>query len=149
MIHELGVESSVTFTGMLSGALKWSAFAAATLFVLPSRSENFAVAISEAMAMSLPLIVTRQCNRPEVAEAGAGWIIEPDVLELSSALREALSLDDAGRAGWGRNGRRLAHETCSWQAIGADFAAVYEWILGLGPRPRCVTGGPGEGGCRP
>ncbi len=146
MVREAGTESSVTFTGMLGGDLKWSAFAAATLFVLPSHSENFAVAISEAMAISVPLIVTRQCNRPEVAECGAGWIIEPDVRQLTHTICEALSMDDAGRAAMGRNGCRLARETLSWPAIGENLAGVYEWILGCGPQPGCVTDGRRDGG---
>jgi glycosyltransferase involved in cell wall biosynthesis len=138
LISKLGIASSVTFTGMVTGDLKWSTFAAATVFVLPTYSENFAVAVSEAMALGRPVIITRQCNRPEVAESRAGWVIEPDTGQLTAAIRNALLMNPVQLDAYGANGRRLINEHYSWTAIGRDMAAVYEWILGMGPEPACV-----------
>ncbi|MBL8292190.1 MAG: glycosyltransferase [Bryobacterales bacterium] len=129
LIRETAIGDTVTLPGMLSGGLKWSALAAATVFVLPSYSENFAVAISEAMAVGCPVVVTRQCNRPEVAEAGAGWVIEPDVAQLEDKLVGALSLNESERVRVGGHGVRLVGKRYSWQAIGAQTADVYSRIL--------------------
>lgn len=46
----LGLSASITWTGHLDGEMKLAAFAAAKLFVLPSSSENFGIALLEAMA---------------------------------------------------------------------------------------------------
>jgi glycosyltransferase involved in cell wall biosynthesis len=48
----------VLFAGRLDGELKWASFAAAELFLLPSREENLAITIAEAMQMGLPVIIS-------------------------------------------------------------------------------------------
>ncbi len=141
LIADLKVGSSVVLTGMLDGEMKWSALAASSVFVLPSYSENFAVAASEAMLAGVPAIVTRQCNRPEVAESGAGWVIEPNQQQLTAAIDVALAMTDEQRNAMGARGRRLVEDRYSWDAIGVETAAVYEWILGFSQRPKCVYGG--------
>lgn len=147
-IRELGITEAVTFTGMVTGELKWSTIAAATVFVLPSYSENFAVAISEAMALGRPVLATRQCNRPEVGTSNAGWIIEPELAALTATLRAALSLPAGERDDLGRNGKRLVAERYSWSAIGVETANLYEWVAGRGPVPACVANAPRPGQAR-
>jgi glycosyltransferase involved in cell wall biosynthesis len=54
----LGIGGSITWTGHLEGGAKQAALAAATLFVLPSFSENFGIALLEGMAAGLPCVST-------------------------------------------------------------------------------------------
>ena len=54
VIKAQGLENSVMMTGRLDGAAKWGAYASAELFLLPSRQENFAIAVAEAMHMRIP-----------------------------------------------------------------------------------------------
>lgn len=49
LVMRLGIEDRVTFTGMVTGERKAALFRGASMFVLPSHSENFGVAIVEAM----------------------------------------------------------------------------------------------------
>jgi glycosyltransferase involved in cell wall biosynthesis len=134
---ELGITDQVTFTGPLYGALKWSALAAADLFVLPSHSEGFSVAVLEAMSASLPVLITTPCNFPEAATRGCGWVAEPDAVALAAALTGALSLPPALLQACGRSGRALVAERYTWNAIAAQMAATYDWMLG-GPAPACL-----------
>jgi glycosyltransferase involved in cell wall biosynthesis len=137
LIDELGIRSSVTLPGMLSGDIKNSALAASEAFILPSRSEGFSVAALEAIATGVPVILTRQCNFPEVAQSGCGWVVEPDVRQLQDALDMCLLASPSERARMGANGRALAGRRYSWRVIGEQMAEVYDWLLG-GPAPTSV-----------
>ncbi len=65
-----GVRDRVHRTGHLDGLDKWSALAAADLFVLPSQQENFGIAVAEAMQAGLPVVLSRGVNLwPEVVSA--------------------------------------------------------------------------------
>src|SRR4051794_22997509 len=49
LVRSLALDDHVMFTGHLDGERKWASFAAAELFLLPSRQENFAITVAEAM----------------------------------------------------------------------------------------------------
>ena len=137
LVDSLGIQDRVTFTGMLAGQDKWDALAAASLFVLPSLSEGFSVATLEAMAASRPVIITHQCNFPDVLEQQCGWLIQPDVRQLETALAEALSMPQSELERLGENGKRLVATRYTWEWIGKQMTQVYDWILG-GPKPSIV-----------
>src|ERR1019366_5643046 len=61
-LEDVRVLGRGTFAGMLEGERKDAAFAAADIFVLPSYTENFGIAIAEAAAAGLPVIVSNKVN---------------------------------------------------------------------------------------
>jgi glycosyltransferase involved in cell wall biosynthesis len=71
----LGVGSRVTFVGMVQGDMKWGAYDAAEIFILPSHQENFGIVVAEALASELPVLTTDKVNIwREILSAGAGLI---------------------------------------------------------------------------
>jgi glycosyltransferase involved in cell wall biosynthesis len=62
IVHQSGIYDRVSWTGMLVGDLKWGAFHAADIFILPSHSENFGVAVVEALACGIPVLITDKIN---------------------------------------------------------------------------------------
>jgi glycosyltransferase involved in cell wall biosynthesis len=134
LVQDLRIRSRVSFAGLLTGQYKWSALAAARVFVLPSHSEGFSVATLEALASSRPVIITHQCNFPEVEQLECGWLIQPDVQQLKSALIECLAASDSQLARLGDNGRALVARRYNWSTIGQQMSDVYDWILG-GSKP--------------
>jgi glycosyltransferase involved in cell wall biosynthesis len=137
MVNELDLRSSVTFAGMMSGESKWAALAAATLFVLPSFSEGFSVAVLEALAMGLPSIVTLPCHIPEVAAHNCGWVVQPAVEPIQDALEKFLRLSSFEAISMGKRGRELASQRFHWSVVGKQMAEVYDWLNG-GPKPSTV-----------
>ena len=133
-----GLQDSVLFTGMLGGAIKWSALAAAEVFVLPSQSEGLSVSVLEAMGVGLPVIITAACNLPEVEEFQAGWQIEPTLDRLTSALAEVLHNSAIENCEIGARGAALVRDRYTWSTIAGQMADVYRWVAG-GPPPRGVT----------
>lgn len=60
---------------MLQGDVKWGAVHGCEEFVLPSRQENFAIAVVEALACGKPVLISDQVNIwREIAEDGAGLV---------------------------------------------------------------------------
>jgi len=137
MVETLGLQQSVTFAGMLNGEQKWSALRAASVFVLPSFSEGFSVAVLEALAMGLPVIVTDQCHFPEIAQHNCGWTIEADAGQVEQSLREFLQLPPEEAVRMGERGRNLIEQRFCWPVVGKQMADVYAWLLG-GPKPTTV-----------
>jgi len=84
----LGVADRITWTGMLKGPIKWGAFAASEVFVLPSHQENFGIVVAEAMACGLPVIVSNKVNIwREIEAGGAGLVCEDTVAGTIAALK--------------------------------------------------------------
>lgn len=137
LVKEGSIGDRVTFTGPVYGELKASLLSAASLFVLPSHSEGFSLAILESLAAGVPVIITDHCNFPEVAQSGSGWIIAPTLLELERSLREALETTASDLSSRGQRGRQLVQDNYSWSRVGQQMADVYDWVLG-GPRPGTV-----------
>lgn len=76
----LGLDPYVTWTGMLSGDLKWGAFRAADAFILPSHQENFGVSVVEALACGVPVLISDQINIwREIAADQAGLVEKDDI----------------------------------------------------------------------
>ena len=73
MARSLGLENRITWTGMLRGDLKWGAFRCADAFILSSHQENFGIAVAEALACGLPVLISRQVNIwREIEQSNAG-----------------------------------------------------------------------------
>ena len=103
----IGIASDVVWTGFLTGDEKWSALAESDIFVLPSYSENFGLAVAEAMACGLPVVVSDQVAiHREITDARAGLVVPCQVKELTEALLKLLQ-DPGLRSTMGGNGRRL------------------------------------------
>ena len=77
---QLGLEAHVTWTGMLTGDLKWGAFRTADAFILPSHQENFGVSVVEALACGLPVLISNQVNVWRQISSDHAGLIETDDL---------------------------------------------------------------------
>ena len=130
LIEERDLGDSITFTGMLRDDAKWSALAAAECFVLPSFSEGLSVAVLEAMALGLPVIVTDACNMPEVEQAGAGWQVRPRAAELARALLELLAHSAEENNIIGGRAVQLVQSRYTWATVADQMSELYEWVLG-------------------
>jgi glycosyltransferase involved in cell wall biosynthesis len=105
--RRLGVANRITWTGMLAGDLKWGAFHAAEVFVLPSHQENFGIAVVEALACGLPVLISNRINIWREIEAdGAGLSAGPGADETAALLEKWLVLDLARKQAMRDNAER-------------------------------------------
>lgn len=129
LAEQLGIAGEVLWTGFLGGDDKLSAMSAASLFVLPSYSENFGVALVEAMAAGLPCVLSNRVGLDrDVKEYEAGLVVPCDKEPLTLAMRRVI--DDARlRHRLGANARRLVNERFSMEATADSLVKLYDKIL--------------------
>ncbi|BDM80324.1 glycosyltransferase [Acaryochloris marina] len=86
LAQHLGIDKRITWTGMLQDDLKWGAFRTAEVFILPSHQENFGIAVAEALACNLPVLISNKVNIwREIVADGAGLIAD-DTLDGTTQL---------------------------------------------------------------
>jgi poly(glycerol-phosphate) alpha-glucosyltransferase len=117
---------------------KDAALRAAKAFILPSFSEGLPMAVLEAWAYGLPVIMTRECNIPDGFEAGAALDVRADVESITEGLKSFVALSGGARERMGRNGLELVKSRYSWPKIAARMIDVYKWVLGQSDKPDCV-----------
>ncbi len=94
----LGIATRVHWPGMLAGDAKWGAFRSAEAYVLPSHHENFGVAVAEALACGVPVLISDQVGIwREIVGDGAGLAGPDDQAGTTDALERWIRVPEAGR----------------------------------------------------
>jgi glycosyltransferase involved in cell wall biosynthesis len=121
-----GLRDEVFFTGPADRVAKRSAFFNADIFVLPTHSESFGMAVAEALAHGLPVLTTTGAPWRCLVDAGCGWWVEPTTDGITAGLREATSLDGAVLRRMGTIGRSVVEERFQWSRVSRAMIDVYE-----------------------
>jgi glycosyltransferase involved in cell wall biosynthesis len=124
-----GLDGVVSFTGPAHGQTKHSVFFNADLFVYPSHSENFGMAIAEALAHGLPVLTTTGTPWSLLPERGCGWWIDATVDGIAEGLRQATSCDSTTLRAMGARGHELVVAEFGWERVAKQFVATYEQLL--------------------
>jgi glycosyltransferase involved in cell wall biosynthesis len=128
ILKSLGALERAVFPGMLTGDQKLEALSAADIFALTSYSEGFSMALLEALSAGLPLLITNECNFPEVGESRAGFVVRPNDSETASALTSLLDSAELRRE-MSENALRLVRSNYSWERIAEKMFTLYENVI--------------------
>lgn len=133
---QLGVAERVLFTGMLSGQDRLSAYRDASLFVLPSRHENFGIAVIEAVAAGCPVVISDQVNiQDEIQRSGMGRVVPLDIHQISHAIDAAL--EDRNWAGQVQaGGLAFVREHYDWEHVVKLTKTLYAGLTTVQTAPR-------------
>lgn len=122
---KLELDDRVMWLGYVAGAQKSAAFAAASVFVLPSLSENFGMAAAEAMLAGLPCVLGEAVAIAKESElAGASLTVTPDSVSIAEALTKIISSKQM-RQEMGRRAYQFAQNEYSVQAMADRLIALY------------------------
>ncbi len=147
-----GPRGDVRFVASVGGTLKWSLYAAADLFTLATRQENFGLVLIEAMGCGTPIVTTKGTDIWPVLEANGGHIVGMSPQAFAEGIMNALAdADDLRRRA--TQGRQYVlehldappdHEAVP-DAVPADRQLLTSWARRLRslqpPTPSSRTGG--------
>jgi glycosyltransferase involved in cell wall biosynthesis len=123
------------FDGPMYGAEKQHLLHEADLFVLPTRNENFGLAVAEALAAGVPAIVSRGAPWSGLETERCGWWIDHGADSLASTLERAMSLTKVELCAMGARGRAWMASEFSWGVAARKMTAVYAWAARGAERP--------------
>jgi glycosyltransferase involved in cell wall biosynthesis len=81
LAQTLDLGHAITWTGMITGDLKWGSLHAADAFILPSHQENLGIAVVEALACHVPVLISNKINIWREIEKDSAGLVENDDLE--------------------------------------------------------------------
>jgi glycosyltransferase involved in cell wall biosynthesis len=139
LASSLGVQKEVVFTGMLSGDELKAALSSAAVWALPSKSENFATAVVEALAAGVPVVVSHAVNlAPKIEAEQAGVVCERTPDAFAAAISSLLESSEY-RSAIGARAREFAR-SYDWARVGDRLVEMYCTVTGSHLRPRELSG---------
>ena len=129
LAESLQVADAVTFKGFVMREQMPPLYREADVFVLPSQQEGMSIALLEAMASGLPVIVTDTGGTAELVTQGQNGEIVPwsDVPALTRALHTLLNTENARRQ-MGAESRRRALQF-GWPVLAARYIELCERVM--------------------
>lgn len=129
----------IKFVGPAFGADKTHLLTSADAFVLPSYSEGLPMAVLEAWAHQLPVVMTDRCNLSIGFEKEAALRTDCTDHGVENAIRAMIEASDHDRISMGERGHRLVVDQFSWKTVAAQMETLYAWLLEGGPKPDFVS----------
>jgi glycosyltransferase involved in cell wall biosynthesis len=120
-----GLGESIAIAGPASGDAKRAHYDAASLFLLPSYTENFGISAAEALAHAIPVITTTGTPWQVLESEGCGWWVAPETSAIAGALADATARADVDLVAMGATGRSWVADNLHWPAIAKQFADAY------------------------
>jgi glycosyltransferase involved in cell wall biosynthesis len=129
LVVELKLDAHTTFTGFVQGREKTLLLQGSDIFTLPSYGENFAIAVAEAMAAGLPVIITPEVQiSTQVLAENAGLVVPGELNLWIEAIKQLLDSVEIRQA-IGTKGKNLALRCYNWQSTAEGLASVYTKII--------------------
>src|SRR4029453_10168149 len=126
LAERLGVMGDVVFIEATFGEDRANLFAAADVFVHPSRWEGVSLSVLAAAAAGKPCLLTRQSDpMGQLERADAPIIVDPTVSSIAGGLRRAAMLLEQERQTMGERARQVADAHFNWRSIAETLADVY------------------------
>ncbi len=124
-----GAPPSIRFVGPCFGDAKAARLAAARYLVLPSLSEGLPMAVLEAWAAGMPVLMSAACNLPEGFAAGAALECGTRAETIAACLLRALGLGHGEWLGMARAAAGLAVKRFAPGVISAQWAEIYAGLI--------------------
>ncbi|NEO61402.1 MAG: glycosyltransferase, partial [Moorea sp. SIO4G2] len=128
LLETNNIRNRTHIAGFVQGKIKDLLIQGSDLFALTSHSENFGVAVLEALAVGLPVLVTPGVALASVVEKHQlGYVTELDVKAIASGIENYLTNPQQAKE-MGTRARQLIFEQYTWDSIAKKLITVYTSI---------------------
>lgn len=132
LASDLGILHLIEFVGSVTHSQVPEELSKLDIYVALSRQESFGVAVIEAQAMSVPVVVSNVGGLPEVVENGqTGFIVESENPQQAADMMKKLILDMELRNSMSVEARQFVHSHFSWPSCAKKMSQVYQNTLNI------------------
>jgi glycosyltransferase involved in cell wall biosynthesis len=129
LLVSAGIRDCTYRSGFVAGEMKDLLLQGSDLFALTSHSENFGIAVLEAFAAAIPVVVTPGVALASVVEQHQlGYVPELEVGAIASSLQYSLDHPQTTKE-MGVQAHQLVREKYTWERIAARMIEVYAALL--------------------
>lgn len=108
---------------------KINLFDSADCFILPTKGENFGIAILEALARGLPVITTKNTPWKILEDNQCGWVVKRNKNEFIRIILNLFLVKNSNLSRMGHNGINLVKNNYTWSKITNQTICLYNWVL--------------------
>ena len=120
---------SYEFRGPVFGDGKYTLLSSVDAFILPTRSENWSIAVAEAMASGLPVVCTKGAPWECINTVHAGWWVDVSCEGIQAGLERLFELSAAERKKYGQNGVEWVGRNLEWHRIASRMHDLYVTLI--------------------
>ena len=129
LVQEYNLSDGTHKLGFVGGEKKDICLQGADLYALTSHSENFGIAVLEALASGTPALVTTGVALSDlVKEQNLGWVVDLEIEAIANSIQEFLDKPDLAKQKGDRAAQYVA-ASYSWEKIALNLKSIYENIL--------------------
>jgi len=125
-VNSSELSKNVSFLGNVPNLKMHEKLSAENIYCLMSNNEGLPIAILEAMRAGLPIISTPIAGIPETVDERNGFLIEPDVNQLTNVLNH---LPDYDWEALGKSSRQRFVEEFTFQRMLNDYANMFDSLV--------------------
>lgn len=127
LVRKLNLKK-VIFTGFVSEDEKLELLESATSFITISHSDVHTIAAQEAMAMGVPIILSKASDWPEIDEYNAGVTIDIDVKSVEDAIKKMLD-KNTNLSKYGENAKKLIEDRFLIDSLIPKYEKMFKTVI--------------------
>ena len=133
LIDSSGIKNRTHLVGFVKGEFKDLLIQGADIFALTSHSENFGIAVLEALAAGLPVLTTPGVALADfIQEKNIGYIASLNLEAISSSLQRILENPEEVK-NMSKSARKIISEHYTWNYIANNLGTTYNQIINKTP----------------